>query len=85
MSLVPAGSDGRQRYAVLSGVIQFADEGADGFNYNGQIELVLTYTMEKPEVQSVRGVFEGTYPRFDRIHNRSYAFPLEAAFESLPR
>jgi len=85
LSLIPAGSDGRQRYAVLSGVIQFGDEGADGFNYNGQIELVLTYTMEKPEVQTVRGVFEGTYPRFDRIHNRSYAFPLEAAFESLPR
>jgi len=85
LSLVPAGSDGRQRYAVLSGVIQLRDEGSDGFNYDGQIELVLTYTMDKPEVLSVRGVFEGTYPRFDRIHNRSYAIPLEAAFESLPR
>ena len=84
LSLAPAGSDGQRRYAVASGNIRLTDEGEDEFSYEGQLEIVLTYELRDPNVRSLRGVFEGIYPRYDRQHRRTRRIPLQAVFESRP-
>jgi len=84
LSLASAGSDDKHRYALLSGTIRLTDEGADAFSYEGQLEVVLSYKPNDSNVKSLRGVFDGIYPRFDRMHNRTRYLPLQAAFESRP-
>ena len=84
LSLVPAGADSMRRYAVLSGTVKLTDEGEDEFSYEGKLEVVLTYPPGERSVASLRGVFEGIYPRYDRMHDRSMMIPLQAAFESIP-
>ena len=36
-----------------------------------------------PVEASLRGTFEGIYPRFDCMHNRQRNLPLRAALESI--
>ena len=84
LSLVPAGADSMRRYAVLSGTVKLTDEGEDEFSYEGKLDVVLTYQHGERDVASLRGVFNGIYPRYDRMHDRSMQIPLQAAFESLP-
>ena len=84
LSLKPAGTDARHRYAILKGEVVLTDEGPDAFSYRGKLEIVLTYEPSAPRVQSLRGVFEGTYPRPDRRHQQTRPLPLEAAIESRP-
>ena len=84
LSLLPAQNDGATRRAILSGTVVLTDEGKDHFSYQGRIRVVLTYPLDQPEPSSLKGVFEGIYPRRDRIHNRTRQLPLVAAFESLP-
>ena len=84
LSLVSAGSDDNRRYAILSGDIRLTDDGIDEFSYEGKLEIVLTYKPDEPELQSLRGVFNGIYPRTDRMHNQTHRIPLQAVFESLP-
>jgi len=84
LSLAPAGADDKHRYALLSGNIRLTDEGSDEFSYDGKLEVVLTYELDDSSVKTLRGVFEGTYPRFDRMRNRTRYLPLQAAFESRP-
>jgi hypothetical protein len=84
LSLAPAGADDKHRYALLSGNIRLRDEGKDGFSFEGKLEVVLTYKLNDPNVRTLRGVFEGIYPRFDRMRNRTRNLPLQAAFESRP-
>ena len=85
LSLVPVETDGGLRQAILSGRVRFSDEGNDGFSYQGRLDIVLTYPPGQDQPDSLRGLFEGTYPRRDRIQNRNREIPLEAVFESLPR
>ena len=84
LSFKPAGADRDGRYAVLSGDVTFTAEGRDGFSYRGALEIVLRYPADTDRVQDLKGVFEGVYPRFDRIRNRSRQLPLIAVFESRP-
>ena len=84
LSLAPVGADDKHRYALLSGRIRLIDEGKDEFSYEGKLEIVLTYELDDPSVKTLRGVFEGTYPRFDRMRNRTRNLPLQAAYESRP-
>ncbi len=84
LALVSAGASATRRYAVASGAIRLTDEGEDGFSFGGKLELVLTYTIDDPDVVSLRGVFEGIYPRVDRRAQRRLRLPLQAVFESLP-
>lgn len=84
LALVSAGASATRRYAVASGTIRLTDEGEDGFSFGGKLELVLTYTIDDPDVVSLRGVFEGIYPRVDRRAQRRLRLPLQAVFESLP-
>ena len=84
LSLAPAGSDGELRYAVLHGEVRLTDEGLDEFSYKGTLEIVLSYRPSESKVHSLRGVFEGIYPRVDRMHQKTRKLPLLAAFESRP-
>ena len=84
LSLVAAGADEHGRYAVLTGDVRLTDEGPDAFSYSGRLEVVLIYDPTSSQVRSVRGVFEGLYPRQDRMHNQVRNLPLVAVIESLP-
>jgi hypothetical protein len=61
LKLEPAGSDAKFRYAVLRGKVALAKGGDTESAFEGQLEVVLTYRPDVAEVQSVRGVVEGTY------------------------
>ena len=82
--LEPAGSNGKTRYALLSGKVKLTDEGPGDFSYEGKLELVLTYGRTQSKVLSLRGVFDGIYPRYSRVQEKVRKIPLRAAFESLP-
>ncbi len=84
LSLTSAGTDEKHRYAILRGTVRLTDEGEDNFTFEGVLEILLTYDIANPEVTTLRGVFEGSYPRYDRMHNRTRILPLEAVFESRP-
>ncbi|MDA1015919.1 MAG: hypothetical protein O3A00_15865, partial [Planctomycetota bacterium] len=84
LSLTPIDADGRHRSAILSGNIRLTDEGRDAFSYTGQLEVVLTYDANSSTVKTLRGVFDGIYPRFDAMHDRTRQLPLQAVFESRP-
>jgi len=84
LTLKPAGSLGGERYALLTGRINITDEGPDDFSYGGNIEIVLTYGSTHPMPQSLRGVFDGIYPRYHPMQRRLRDIPLRAVFESLP-
>lgn len=83
LTIRPAGSDGKLRYALLSGKIRLTDEGPGDFTYGGELEVVLTYSESGPAPLSLRGVFEGIYPRYNPVQRQSRDIPLRAAFESL--
>lgn len=84
LTLAPAKAQGGERRAVLSGRVSLGDEGPDDFRYGGQLEVVLTYGSSGSAVLSLRGVFEGSYPRVDRRRAIERELPLVAVFESLP-
>jgi hypothetical protein len=84
MAIEPAGTDGKLRYALLSGTIRLTDEGPDNFTYDGDIEIVLTYNNSQSRPLSLRGIFDGIYPRYNPVQRQSREIPLRAAFESLP-
>ena len=84
LTIEPAGSDGKLRYALLSGKIRLTDEGPGDFTYEGEIEIVLTYNNSKAKPLSLRGIFDGIYPRYNPVQRQSREIPLRAAFESLP-
>ncbi|HBO52718.1 MAG TPA: hypothetical protein DD471_12105 [Planctomycetes bacterium] len=84
LTLEAAGSNGKTRYAILSGQVKLTDEGPGDFSYEGKLEIVLTYGSTRAKVLSLKGVFDGIYPRYSRVQERVRKIPLRAAFESLP-
>ncbi len=84
LTLKASGSNGKTRYAILSGQVKLTDEGPGDFSYEGQLEIVLTYGSSQAKVVSLKGVFDGIYPRYSRVQERVRRIPLHAAFESLP-
>ena len=84
LTLGPAGSNNKTRYAILSGQVKLTDEGPGDFSYEGKLEIVLTYGSSQAKVVSLKGVFDGIYPRYSRVQERVRKIPLRAAFESLP-
>jgi hypothetical protein len=85
LSLSPHSPYGGERYAVASGRVRLGDSSADNFSFEGDLDLVLTYTTDAPEVQTVKGVFRGLYPRSDRLRGTTRKIALDAVFESRPR
>ncbi|MCH2114399.1 MAG: hypothetical protein MK171_05760 [Pirellulales bacterium] len=83
LTLTPAGRRGKHRLMVLTGTITLTDEGDDHFSYTGKLALLLAYPQGTNNFSALRGTFEGTYPRFDRMHNRQRNIPLRAALESI--
>jgi hypothetical protein len=45
--------------------------------------VVLGYAKDSDRVAALRGVFAGTYPRYDRMHRKMRNIPLTAIFESI--
>ena len=84
LSLEPSGASDEWRYALLRGEVRLTDEGPDNFEYGGRVELVLAYSLTQERVRSIRGTFDGFYPRRDRARGRVRQVPLQAAVESLP-
>jgi hypothetical protein len=81
LTLEPAGSDDKFRYALLRGKVRLG-KGSDAESaFEGELEAVLTYRRDKAEVQAVRGVVEGTYLYRTRGTSRE---KLRAAIESRP-
>ena len=77
-------SDGKNRQAILSGVVDLTDEGPNDFNYQGRIEVLLTYEPEEETPHTLRGYFDGIYPRWDPRRKETRWLSLQAVFESLP-
>ena len=84
LKLSPLKSDGENRQAILRGVVRLIDEGPDEFSYQGILEVVLTYRKGETEPHTLRGYFDGLYPRSDRMHRDIRWLPLQAAIESIP-
>ena len=49
-----------------------------------QKKIALAWLPGDDQPDSLKGLFQGTYPRRDRAQNRSRMIPLEAVFESIP-
>jgi hypothetical protein len=81
LKLEPAGSDDKFRYALLRGKVVLAKGGDTESAFEGQLEVVLMYRPDAAEVQSVRGVVEGTYLYRTRGTNPQ---KLRVAIESRP-
>jgi hypothetical protein len=81
LKLVPTGSDDKFRYALLRGKVKLAKGSDTESAFEGELEAVLKYRPDCPEVQSVRGVVEGTYLYRTRATNKE---KLRVAIESRP-
>ncbi len=84
LELSPLESNGENRQAILSGVVSLIDEGPGEFSYQGILEVVLTYRKGETAPHTLRGYFDGLYPRSDRMHRDIRWLPLQAAIESIP-
>ena len=81
LTLEPAGTKDGETFAVLTGKVTLFDTGGDGFCFRGDVTAVLTWSEGREAPASLRGVFEGTYPRTGPHGRRE--FPMRAVFESL--
>lgn len=79
----PAGTKGDEAFSLLTGKVTLIDTGGDGFSFAGELTVVLTHRPGSSAPSSLRGVFEGTYPRTAGPRGRR-EFPMRAVFESLP-
>ena len=84
LTLTPAGSKGNRRFALLEGEVQFLFDDAKGTRYKGDLSLVLSYPKDSSNFMTVRGVFEGVYPKSDRMQKRTMDIRMTAALESRP-
>ena len=84
LKLTPIAAADGKRQALLRGVVRLTDEGPDDFSFQGIVEAVLTYNKGEATPQSLRGFFDGLYPRNDRMHRDIRWLPLQAALESIP-
>lgn len=81
LKLEPAGADKEGRYALLRGKVHLAKGDDTESAFEGAVQAVVTYRLDGPAVQSVRGVIEGDYLYRMRATQR---LPLRAALESRP-
>jgi hypothetical protein len=84
LTLAPAGADRRHRYAVLKGPVRFRVDDDQRTTYTGKLEVVLTYPQEVDDFQTLRGAFEGVFPKGDRHRGRTIPIHMTAAIESIP-
>jgi len=84
LKLTPIPAPPGKRQAILRGVVRLTDEGPGDFSFQGIIEAVITYKQGEDTPQTLRGYFDGLYPRNDRMHREIRWLPLQAALESIP-
>jgi len=84
LKLTPLKQEGEERQAILRGVVRLTDEGPGDFSHQGILEILLTYRKGEASPHSMRGYFNGLYPRNDRMHRDIRWLPLQAAIESIP-
>lgn len=85
LRLRPAGADAESRYAVLQGRVEFALDNRSATLYEGDLEIVLSYSPTSGELVSLRGVLEADFPRQD-LHGRTVeTVRMTAAIESRPK
>jgi len=84
LELRPAGAMGGKRCAVLTGRVKLTDEGPDDFSWEGDFQAVLTYANGSDVPETLRGVYEAVYTRYDRAQQFEKKLPLTAVIESLP-
>ncbi|MCH2182624.1 MAG: hypothetical protein MK108_11520 [Mariniblastus sp.] len=83
LTMIPAGRNDRYRFMRLSGRIRLKDEGQDDFSFDGNLSIVLAYAGNQDLPVGLQGIFEGQYPRHDRMQRRTRHIPLTAIFESI--
>lgn len=83
LMLAPAGAKDGVAFSLLTGKVTLVDTGGDGFSFDGNLTVLLTHQDGRATPTSLRGVFEGTYPRTAGPRGRR-EFPMRAVFESLP-
>lgn len=81
LTFEPAGAKGESKFAFLHGVVTMTDSGGGGFSWKGELRVVLEYRGDGPP--TLRGIFEGIYPR--KGPNGDREFPITGVFESLKR
>ncbi len=84
LNLTPIPAKAGKRQAILRGVVRLTDEGPGDFSFQGIIEAVITFKQGEDTPQTLRGYFDGLYPRNDRMHREIRWLPLQAALESIP-
>lgn len=83
LTLAPAGTKDGVTFSLLTGKVTLVDTGGDEFSFRGDLTVVLTHEPGGAAPTSLRGLFEGTYPRTAGPRGRR-EFPMRAVFESLP-
>jgi hypothetical protein len=83
LTLAPAGSDGKKRFALLKGEVKFQMDDKAATAYRATIEAVVTYG-EGAAFTSIRGAVDGVYPKSDPKHARAVEFRMTAMIESTP-
>lgn len=81
LQLEPAGSADGARCAILHGQVHLAKGDETESTFEGELQAVVTYRLDSPNVQSLRAIVEGTY--FYRLRGTSPQ-KLRVAIESRP-
>lgn len=72
------GKNETQRFATITGTVDFELDNASRTTYRGELEIALRYSLNDPGVASIRGVLSFTVPKGPE------KIKLVAALESLP-
>jgi hypothetical protein len=85
LKLEPAGADKQRRYALLRGEVKLAKGDDKESAFEGNLQAVLTYGLDAPEVKSVRAIGEGHYLYRELRGGRgAQRMPMVVAIESRP-
>lgn len=83
LALEPAGEKDGAAFAFLHGRVTLTDSGGGDFSYSGELRVVIEYRDRK--AASLKGVFEGRYPRQGPKGKGGFEFDLTGIFESVTR
>lgn len=83
LTLRPAGSDTKYRYAILSGMVALTLAGRTQVEHDGTLKVVLAYPKTGSGIVALKGILNGTYPETDSFQNRVTQHPYVVVLESL--
>lgn len=85
LTFQPAGADKEFRYALVRGPVAFVLDNEFALRYQGQLELVLKYRQDSPDVVMLRGALTAKVPRQEFKGPRTVEYvTMTAAIESRP-